>query len=141
MANIASRTATVEYDEAVTSVARLKDKISECGFLCAGQIVHGVAAPSPRLRGEGRGKGGLSTILSVNICRSDSRKGPLTRIAARSDLSPQAGRGTAVPAKMCPPRRGQGGGNSAAQTRYESPLPNPPPQAGEGVERPFIRAN
>jgi Cu2+-exporting ATPase len=39
MANIASRTATVEYDEAVTGVARLKDKISECGFLCAGQIV------------------------------------------------------------------------------------------------------
>jgi hypothetical protein len=30
-------------------------------------------------------------ILSVNIHRSDSRKGPLTRIAARSDLSPHGG--------------------------------------------------
>jgi tRNA uridine 5-carboxymethylaminomethyl modification enzyme len=30
---------------------------------------------------------------------------------------------------------GQGGGNSTAQTRYESPLPNPPPQAGEGAEK------
>jgi sulfate permease, SulP family len=33
---------------------------------------------------------------------------------------------------------GQGGGNSTAQTRYESPLPNPPPQAGEGVQAPRL---
>jgi P-type Cu2+ transporter len=39
MASIASNSATVEYDEAVTSVARLKDKIKECGFHCTGQIV------------------------------------------------------------------------------------------------------
>jgi Cu2+-exporting ATPase len=39
MANIATRSATVEYDEAVTSPARLKDKINECGFLCTGQIM------------------------------------------------------------------------------------------------------
>jgi Cu2+-exporting ATPase len=38
-ASIASSSATVEYDEAVTSVARLKDKINECGFHCTGQIV------------------------------------------------------------------------------------------------------
>jgi hypothetical protein len=36
---------------------------------------------------------------------------------------------------------GQGGGNSTAQTRCESPLPNPPPQAGEGVEKPFVLTN
>jgi Cu2+-exporting ATPase len=38
-ASIASNSATVEYDETVTSVAALKDKINECGFHCTGQIV------------------------------------------------------------------------------------------------------
>src|SRR5581483_9045943 len=37
--NIATNTAVIEYDETVTSVAALKDKINECGFHCAGQIV------------------------------------------------------------------------------------------------------
>ena len=32
---------------------------------------------------------------------------------------------------------GQGGGTSTAQTRYDSPLPNPPPQAGEGAKKPI----
>src|SRR5690242_13018465 len=39
MASIASRSVTVEYDEAVTSVGRLGDEINECGFHCTGQIV------------------------------------------------------------------------------------------------------
>jgi Cu2+-exporting ATPase len=39
MASIASRSVTVEYDEAVTSVGRLRDEIHECGFHCTGQIV------------------------------------------------------------------------------------------------------
>jgi P-type Cu2+ transporter len=39
MASIASRSVTVEYDEAVTSVGRLRDEINECGFQCTGQIV------------------------------------------------------------------------------------------------------
>ena len=38
-ASIASNSATVEYDETVTSVAALKDKINECGFHCSGQIM------------------------------------------------------------------------------------------------------
>jgi Cu2+-exporting ATPase len=38
-ANIASNGATVEYDETMTSVQALKDKIDECGFHCAGQIM------------------------------------------------------------------------------------------------------
>jgi P-type Cu2+ transporter len=38
MASIASRSVTVEYDEAVTSVARLRDEINECGFHCTGQM-------------------------------------------------------------------------------------------------------
>ena len=38
-ASIASNSATVEYDETVTSVAALKDKINECGFHCTGQIM------------------------------------------------------------------------------------------------------
>jgi alpha-1,2-mannosyltransferase len=46
-------------------------------------IVH---SPSPRLRGEDRDEG-------VSPLGSESRIGPLTRIAAQSDLSPHAGRG------------------------------------------------
>jgi Cu2+-exporting ATPase len=38
-ASIASNSATVEYDENVTNVAALKDKIEECGFHCAGRIL------------------------------------------------------------------------------------------------------
>jgi P-type Cu2+ transporter len=38
-ASIASNSVTVEYDETVTSVAALKDKINKCGFHCTGQIV------------------------------------------------------------------------------------------------------
>src|SRR6516162_5933788 len=38
-ASIASSSATVEFDETVTSVAALKDKINECGFHCTGQIM------------------------------------------------------------------------------------------------------
>ena len=38
-ASIASNSATVEYDETVTSVAALKDKINECGFHCTCQIM------------------------------------------------------------------------------------------------------
>jgi Cu2+-exporting ATPase len=38
MASIASRSVTVDYDEAVTSVARLRDEINECGFHCTGQM-------------------------------------------------------------------------------------------------------
>jgi XRE family transcriptional regulator, aerobic/anaerobic benzoate catabolism transcriptional regulator len=45
-----------------------------------------VATPSPRLRGEGRDEGAFSL-------GSESRQRPLTRRAARVDLSPRAGRG------------------------------------------------
>ncbi len=38
-ASIASSSVTVEYDETVTGVAALKDKIEECGFHCTGQIM------------------------------------------------------------------------------------------------------
>src|SRR6516165_1433091 len=38
-ASVASNSATVEYDETVTSVAALKAKINECGFHCTGQIM------------------------------------------------------------------------------------------------------
>src|SRR6266404_9326450 len=38
-ASIASNSVTVEYDETVTSVAALKDKVNECGFHCTGQIM------------------------------------------------------------------------------------------------------
>ena len=38
-ASIASNSATVEYNETITSVAALKDKINECGFHCTGQIM------------------------------------------------------------------------------------------------------
>ncbi|MBX9776509.1 MAG: heavy metal translocating P-type ATPase [Xanthobacteraceae bacterium] len=38
-ASTASSSATVEYDETVTNVAALKDKINECGFHCTGQVL------------------------------------------------------------------------------------------------------
>jgi len=38
-ASAASNTATVEYDEAATSVATLKERIVQCGFHCTGQVV------------------------------------------------------------------------------------------------------
>jgi Cu2+-exporting ATPase len=38
-ASIASSSVTVEYDENVTSVAALKEKINECGFHCTGEIL------------------------------------------------------------------------------------------------------
>src|SRR5437899_2065505 len=38
-ASIASNSVTVEYDETITSVAALKDKVNECGFHCTGQIM------------------------------------------------------------------------------------------------------
>src|SRR6266851_2554647 len=38
-ASIASNSVTVEYDETVTSVAALKDKVNECGLHCTGQIM------------------------------------------------------------------------------------------------------
>ena len=38
-ASIASNSATIEYDETVTSAAALKDKINECGFHCTGQML------------------------------------------------------------------------------------------------------
>jgi P-type Cu2+ transporter len=38
-ASIASNSVTVEYDETVTSVAALKNKVNECGFHCTGEIM------------------------------------------------------------------------------------------------------
>lgn len=38
-ASIASNSVTVEYDETVTSVQVLKNKINLCGFHCTGEIM------------------------------------------------------------------------------------------------------
>jgi P-type Cu2+ transporter len=47
-ASTVSNSATVEYDDTVTSVAALKDKINECGFHCTGQIMpNHVCEPHP----------------------------------------------------------------------------------------------
>ena len=53
---------------------------------------HGASSPSPRLRGEGRGEGASPQAQTRS---SDSWRGPPhpDRASARSDLSPQAGRG------------------------------------------------
>jgi Cu2+-exporting ATPase len=54
-ASIASNSATVEYDDTVTSVAALKGKINECGFHCTGQIIpKHVCEPHPALPVGGR---------------------------------------------------------------------------------------
>ena len=48
-ASIASGSATVEYDEAVTSTEALNDKINECGFHCAGEVLPAhICEPHPR---------------------------------------------------------------------------------------------
>jgi P-type Cu2+ transporter len=38
-ASIASNSVTVEYDETVTSVAAVKNKVNDCGFHCTGEIM------------------------------------------------------------------------------------------------------
>ena len=38
-ASIASNSVTVSCDETITSITTLKDKITECGFHCTGQVV------------------------------------------------------------------------------------------------------
>jgi Cu2+-exporting ATPase len=38
-ASVASNSVTVEYDETVTSVKALRDKIKQCGFHCTGQVM------------------------------------------------------------------------------------------------------
>ena len=38
-ASFPSASVTVEYDESVTSIGVLKDKINECGFHCTGQCL------------------------------------------------------------------------------------------------------
>lgn len=43
--NSASETATVEYDEALTSAEELRRAINDCGFVCRGECV-------PRLPGQ-----------------------------------------------------------------------------------------
>ncbi len=51
-ASVASNSATIEYDESVTSLDALKGKIEACGFHCAGEIVpEHVCEPHP---GHGR---------------------------------------------------------------------------------------
>lgn len=37
--NIATNTAVIEYDEAVTNVEALRTKITECGFYCQGEVL------------------------------------------------------------------------------------------------------
>ena len=84
------------------------------------------SAPSPRLRGEGRGEWAFPQT-QTRPKSSDSRRGPLTRNLreerANSDLSPQAGRGEGQP--------------TAAVTRWRvSALPSHPlPVPGIGRAR------
>ena len=49
-ASVASNSVTVEYDETVTSVGALKDRIAKCGYHCTGQIMprHICEAPVAR---------------------------------------------------------------------------------------------
>jgi alpha-1,2-mannosyltransferase len=76
-------------------------------------MMWGITPPSPRLRGEGRDEGAQPT-------RSESRIGPLTRMAMPSDLSPHAGRGDwfllalAYPAVLINIGHGQNGFLTAA---------------------------
>jgi excinuclease ABC subunit B len=77
--------ADLDFEEA----ARLRDEIKRLRSTELAVIDDPTAkrlSPSPRGRGEGRDEG-------ASPPRSESRQGPLTRRAARGDLSPQAGRG------------------------------------------------
>src|SRR5260370_41125413 len=49
-------------------------------------------APSPRLRGEGRGEGLLATTPPPQVAQ-DAAPHPVAALRAATDLSPQAGRG------------------------------------------------
>jgi excinuclease ABC subunit B len=78
--------ADLDFEEA----ARLRDEIKRLRAtelaVTDDPTAKMLSAPSPRGRGEGRDEG-------VFRQGSDSRQGPLTRRAARGDLSPRAGRG------------------------------------------------
>src|SRR5262245_23072730 len=53
--SVASNSVTVEYDEAITCVAALGEKVKECGFHCTGQIMpRHVCEPHPGRAGEAR---------------------------------------------------------------------------------------
>jgi hypothetical protein len=96
-----------------------------------GRVIR-ASAPSPRLRGEGRGEGALPQT-QTRPSSSDSRRGPLTRNLrderANFDLSPQAGRGEGRGADFGQP--------TAAVTRWRvSALPSHPlPVPGLGRAR------
>jgi hypothetical protein len=80
MVSIASSSATVEYDEAVTSVARLKHKINECGFHCTGQIVpKHICKPHPGHvdeHGMQVDQGAMTGIVSTAEIQNRKRKSP-----------------------------------------------------------------
>jgi hypothetical protein len=61
----------------------------------------------------------------LSVRNTDSERHTKTQAAIISSPLPRA-------------EEGQGGGNFTAQTRYESPLPNPPLHAGEGTKKPSL---
>ncbi len=87
-ARMRAAAADLDFEEA----ARLRDEIKRLRSTELAVIDDPTAkfptSPSPRLRGEGRGEG-------ASPPGTESQRGPLTRRAARGDLSPHAGRGKA----------------------------------------------
>src|SRR4029077_13476450 len=77
--------------------------------------------------------------ISANMHASPRRRKGLPAISINMfmcDMRPDAIAWLGAPS---PRLRGEGGGRGAfpqAQTRGEAPLPNPPPQAGEGNDSP-----
>src|SRR3982074_2357974 len=90
--SIASNSVTVEYDETVTSVAALKDRINECGFHCTGQIMpKHVCEPHPGLpvsRGAPMKLGGSRPLSAAARTKPESHvhAPPEAPAAATSDV-------------------------------------------------------
>jgi P-type Cu2+ transporter len=91
--NIASGTATVEYDGTVTSVARLRDKINECGFHCTGQIM-------PKHLWEGHpghmDEHGVPVDHAAQTTRAEAYGAATLPMAISHDMAPDMGHGTGV---------------------------------------------
>jgi len=134
--------ADLDFEEA----ARLRDEIKRLRATELAVIddptAKIISAPSPRRRGEGRNEGSSRQ-------GSESRQGPLTRRAARGDLSPQAGRrqsrihkptldemGIALYHEVAPHRPGREARSAGGATGTQRTAPRKPTldEMGPGVE-------
>src|SRR5262245_43257509 len=90
MASIASNSATVEYDESVTSAAALKDKINECGFHCTGEVVPEHICVTPPEAAKHR----MPALVSATWTRTTARETPA--MPMNHDMGHEMGHGAGM---------------------------------------------